>query len=46
LATNLAQKGVSIRVIQKVGGWASLQSVAPYLDANEEMIKSAMELQV
>jgi integrase/recombinase XerD len=45
-ATALAQNGVSIRIIQKVGGWASLQSVAPYLDANEEMIKNAVELQV
>ena len=46
LASNLCQKGVSIRVIQKVGGWSSLQSVMPYLDANEEMIKNALELQV
>lgn len=46
LATNLAQKGVGIRVIQKVGGWASMQSVAPYLDANEEMIKHALEMHV
>jgi integrase/recombinase XerD len=46
LASSLCEKGVSIRIIQKVGGWSSLQSVMPYLDANEEMIKNALELQV
>jgi len=33
-------------LIQKIGGWSSLQSVTPYLDANEEMLKNAVELQV
>ncbi|WP_276280529.1 bacterio-opsin activator domain-containing protein [Halorussus caseinilyticus] len=28
----LAEKGVSPRVVQTVGGWSSLQSLAPYLD--------------
>jgi integrase/recombinase XerD len=43
-ATSLCQKGVSVRVIQRLGGWRSLQSVMPYLDANEEMLKEAVEL--
>lgn len=34
----------SIRVIQKLSGHKSLQSVQPYLDANEDMVKSAVEL--
>ena len=46
LATTLCNKGVNIRLIQKIGGWSSLQSVTPYLDANEEMLKNAVELQV
>jgi len=45
-ATSLCQKGVSVRVIQRLGGWSSLQSVMPYLDANEEMLKEAVELVV
>ena len=43
-ATSLCQKGISVRVIQRLGGWQSLQSVMPYLDANEEMLKEAVEL--
>lgn len=46
LATTLCNKGVNIRLIQKIGGWSSLQSVTPYLDANEEMLKNAVELQI
>ena len=42
--TNLANSGVGIRVIQKLSGHRSLQSVQPYLDANEDMVKSAVEL--
>ena len=42
--SNLANKGVGIRVIQKLSGHRSLQSVQPYLDANEEMVKNAVEL--
>ena len=44
--SNLANSGVSIRVIQKLSGHRSLQSVQPYLDANEDMVKSAVELVV
>jgi integrase/recombinase XerD len=43
-ATHLSQKGTSIRVIQRLGGWSSIASVMPYLDANEEMLKEAVEL--
>jgi integrase/recombinase XerD len=43
-ATSLCQKGVSVRVIQRLGGWSSIASVMPYLDANEEMLKEAVEL--
>lgn len=42
--SNLANSGVGIRVIQKLSGHRSLQSVQPYLDANEEMVKNAVEL--
>jgi len=43
-ATQLCQKGISVRVIQRLGGWSSIQSVMPYLDANEDMLKEAVEL--
>jgi integrase/recombinase XerD len=42
--STLANKGVNIRVIQRLSGHRSLQSVQPYLDANEEMVKQAVEL--
>ena len=42
--TNLSNSGVGIRVIQKLSGHRSLQSVQPYLDANEDMVKNAAEL--
>lgn len=40
----LANKGVGIRIIQKFSGHRQLQSVQHYLDANEEMVKNAVEL--
>jgi len=42
--SQLANKGVGIRIIQKFSGHRQLQSVQHYLDANEEMVKNAVEL--
>lgn len=42
--SQLANKGVGIRIIQKFSGHKQLQSVQHYLDANEELIKSAIKL--
>lgn len=42
--SQLANKGVGIRIIQKFSGHRQLQSVEHYLDANEEMVKNAAEL--
>jgi integrase/recombinase XerD len=42
--SQLANKGVGIRIIQKFSGHKQLQSVQNYLDANEEMVKNAVEL--
>ena len=44
--SQLANKGVGIRIIQKFSGHRQLQSVQHYLDANEEMVKNAAELLV
>lgn len=44
--STLANKGVGIRIIQKFSGHRQLQSVQHYLDANEEMVKNAVELVV
>ena len=41
--SNLASKGTSIRVIQKLSGHRSLTSVMPYLDASEHMVRNAVE---
>jgi integrase/recombinase XerD len=41
--SNLASNGTSIRVIQKLSGHRSLASVMPYLDANEHMVRNAVE---
>ena len=42
--SQLANKGVGIRIIQKFSGHRQLQSVQHYLDANEEMVKNAVDL--
>ena len=44
--SQLANKGVGIRIVQKFSGHRQLQSVQHYLDANEEMVKNAAELLV
>jgi len=44
--SQLANKGIGIRIIQKFSGHRQLQSVQHYLDANEEMVKNAAELLV
>ena len=44
--SQLANKSVGIRIIQKFSGHRQLQSVQHYLDANEEMVKNAAELLV
>ena len=44
--SQLANKGVGIRIIQKFSGHRQLQSVQHYLDSNEEMVKNAAELLV
>ena len=41
--SQLANKGVGIRIIQKFSGHRQLQSVQHYLDANEELVKRAVE---
>lgn len=41
--SNLASNGTSIRVIQKLSGHRSLNSVMPYIDASETMLKNAVE---
>lgn len=41
--SNLSANGTSIRVIQRLSGHKSLNSVMPYIDASETMIKNAVE---
>ena len=43
-ATNISEKGVSIRVIQKLLGHASIQTTARYCEANDSMLRRAVEL--
>lgn len=43
-ATEIANKGVSIRVLQKLLGHKNIQTTAIYLDANDEMLRKAVNL--
>jgi integrase/recombinase XerD len=42
--TNLANKGVSVRVVQTLAGHASMQTTQRYIDVNEGMLVQAVEL--
>ena len=43
-ATTISEKGVSIRVIQKLLGHASITTTARYCEANDNMLRRAVEL--
>jgi len=42
--TNLASKGVSVRVLQELAGHRHLATTQRYIDVNDEMKRSAVEL--
>ena len=42
--TNLANKGVSVRVVQMLAGHSSMQTTQRYIDVNEGMLVQAVEL--
>lgn len=43
-ATEIANKGVSIRVLQRLLGHKNIQTTAIYVDANDEMLRKAVNL--
>lgn len=43
-ATEIANKGVSIRVLQKLLGHKNIQTTAIYVDANDDMLRKAVNL--
>jgi integrase/recombinase XerD len=43
-ATEIANKGVSIRVLQKLLGHKNIQTTAIYVDANDDMLRRAVNL--
>ena len=43
-ATEIASKGVSIRVLQKLLGHKNIQTTAIYVDANDDMLRKAVNL--
>jgi integrase/recombinase XerD len=42
--TRLANKGVSVRVVQTLAGHSSMQTTQRYIDVNEGMLIQAVEL--
>ena len=42
--TELAAKGVSVRVLAEMAGYASIQTTQRYIDVNEEQMRCAAEL--
>jgi integrase/recombinase XerD len=43
-ATNIASKGVGIRVLQKLLGHKNIQTTSVYIYANDDMLRKAVEL--
>lgn len=43
-ATRLHAQGVPLRVIQRIGGWSSLQALQLYLEVTEEQVEGAIGL--
>ena len=42
--TNLASKGVSVRVLMNLAGHRSISTTQAYIDINDNMLRSAVEL--
>ena len=42
--TDLAAKGVSVRVLAEMAGHASIQTTQRYIDVNDDMMRNACEL--
>ena len=42
--TELAPKGVSVRVLAEMAGHASIQTTQRYIDVNDDMMRKACEL--
>ncbi len=42
--TNLAAKGVSVRVLMSLAGHRSISTTQGYIDANDDMMRRAVEL--
>ena len=42
--TELAAKGVSVRVLAEMAGHASIQTTQRYIDVNDDMMRNACEL--
>lgn len=43
-ATRLIEAGVSVRIVQEIGGWTTLQMLQRYTHPSEEAIRRAVEL--
>ena len=44
LITNLANKGISVKVLAEIAGHSSIQTTARYISVNDELMRSAIEL--
>ena len=44
LITNLAAKGVSVRVLAEIAGHSSISTTQRYIDVNDEQMRAAVEL--
>ena len=44
LITNLANKGISVKVLAEIAGHSSIQTTARYISVNDELMRTAIEL--
>ena len=44
LITNLANKGISVKVLAEIAGHSSIQTTSRYISVNDELMRTAIEL--
>lgn len=44
LITNLANKGISIKILAEIAGHSSIQNTARYISVNDDLMRAAVEL--
>jgi integrase/recombinase XerD len=44
LITNLANKGISVKILAEIAGHASIQTTARYISVNDDLMRAAVDM--